>query len=200
MVLAASRACVDRSRYAANVSHRSAAMSKWKLSAFVMLLPLAASAQSGGDPVSKEFRVFVTYHTKILIDAAEAMPADKYNYKPTAAQWTFGKIISHIAGDNRITCSAIAGTTPEKSPEPSATASKEELVTALKNSLTVCESAVAKVNDGMLGDSVTYYGQRSTRVSPLIGLVEDWSDHYSQLAGYLRLNNILPPTAKKGGM
>jgi hypothetical protein len=89
---------------------------------------------------------------------------------------------------------------PGKSPEPSATASKAELVTALKNSLTFCESAVAKVNDGMLGDSVTYYGQRSTRVSPLIGLVEDWSDHYSQLAGYLRLNNVLPPTAKKSGM
>jgi hypothetical protein len=35
-------------------------------------------------------------------------------------------------------------------------------------------------------------------VSPLIGLVEDWSDHYSQLAGYLRLNNVLPPTAKNG--
>jgi hypothetical protein len=28
-------------------------------------------------------------------------------------------------------------------------------------------------------------------------LVEDWSDHYSQQAGYLRLNGILPPTAKK---
>jgi hypothetical protein len=175
-------------------------MPKWKLSAFMMLLPLAASAQSGGESVSKHFRAFVKSHTQILIDAAEAMPADKYGYKPTAAQWTYGKIIAHMAGDNRITCSAIAGVTPEKSPEPSATAPKAELVTALKNSLTFCESAVAKVNDGMMGDSVTYYGQRATRASPLIGLVEDWSDHYSQLAGYLRLNNILPPTAKNGGM
>jgi hypothetical protein len=166
----------------------------------MMILPLAASAQDRGESVSKHFRAFVTHHTKILIDAAEAMPADKYNYKPTAAQWTFGKIIAHMAGDNRITCSAIAGIAPEKSPEPSATAPKAELVTALKNSLTFCESAVAKVNDGMLGDSVTYYGERATRVSPLIGMVEDWADHYSQLAGYLRLNNVLPPTAKNGGM
>ena len=175
-------------------------MPKWKVSALMMLLPLAASAQSGGESVSKHFNMFVKHHTKILIDAAEAMPADKYSYRPTAAQWTFGKIIAHMAGDNRITCSAIAGVAPEKSPEPSATAPKEELVTALKNSLTFCEQAVAKVNDGMLGDSVTYYGQRATRTSPLIGLVEDWSDHYSQLAGYLRLNNVLPPTAKNGGM
>ena len=175
-------------------------MSKWKLSALMMLLPLAASAQGGGESVSKHFNMFVAHHTKILIDAAESMPADRYGYKPTAAQWTFGKIISHMAGDNRITCSAIAGVAPEKSPEPSATASKAELVSALKSSLTFCEQAVSKVNDGMLGDSVTYYGERATRVSPLIGLVEDWSDHYSQLAGYLRLNNVLPPTAKNGEM
>jgi hypothetical protein len=175
-------------------------MSKWKLSALMLLFPLAASAQGGAESVSKHFNNFVKSHTKILIDAAESMPADKYGYKPTAAQWTFGKIIAHMAGDNRITCSAIAGATPEKSPEPSATASKEELVGALKNSLTFCEQAVAKVTDGMLADSVTYYGQRATRVSPLIGLVEDWSDHYSQLAGYLRLNNVLPPTAKNGDM
>lgn len=175
-------------------------MSKWKLSALMMFLPLAASAQGGGESVSKHFQAFVTHHTKNLIDAAESMPAAKYNYKPTAAQWTFGKIIAHMAGDNRITCSAIAGAAPEKSPEPSATASKEELVSALKNSLTFCAQAVAKVNDGMLGDSVSYYGERATRVSPLIGLVEDWSDHYSQLAGYLRLNNVLPPTAKNAGM
>ena len=174
-------------------------MSKWKLSAMLMLMPLAASAQGGGKSVSRHFNAFVTHHTKILIDAAKAMPANKYGYKPTAAQWTFGKIIAHMAGDNRITCSAIGGVATEKSPEPSATASKAELVSALKSSLTFCEQAVAKVNDGMLGDSVTYYGQRATRVSPLIGLVEDWSDHYSQLAGYLRLNNVLPPTARNGG-
>jgi hypothetical protein len=175
-------------------------MSKWKLSALMMLLPLAASAQGGKESVSKHFQNFVKSHTKILIDAAESMPADKYGYKPTAAQWTFGKIIAHMAGDNRITCGAIAGSAPEKSPEPSATAPKAELVNALKNSLTFCEQSVAKVNDGMLGDSVSYYDQRAVRVSPLIGLVEDWSDHSSQLAGYLRLNNILPPTAKEGGM
>ena len=175
-------------------------MSKWKLSALMLLIPLAASAQGGAESVSKHFRAFATHHSKILLEAAESMPADKYGYKPTAAQWTFGKIIAHMAGDNRITCSAIAGVAAGKSPEPSATASKAGLVSALKSSLTFCESAVAKVNDSMLADSVTYYGQKATRVSPLIGMVADWSDHYSQLAGYLRLNNILPPTAKNGEM
>ena len=174
-------------------------MPKWKLSAFMMLLPLAASAQGGPESVSKHFRAFVAHHTKILIDAAEAMPADKYSYKPTPAQWSFGQIVVHIAGDNNITCSAIAGVKPAAEAKVSATAPKEAQVAALRKSLAFCESAVAKVTDAMLGDSVTYYDQRALRIDPLVGLVMDWSDHYGQQAGYLRLNGILPPTAKQGG-
>ena len=37
---------------------------------------------------------------------------------------------------------------------------------------------------------------RSTPVA--IGAAEDWADHYGQLAAYLRLNGILPPTAQHG--
>lgn len=167
----------------------------------LLLLAVVASplaAQGAAAPAKTDAQMLWEDVANYLVQSAMDMPADKYGFKPTPAQWTYGAIIAHIAGDNAITCNAIAGTMPDKSPEPSATASKEELVKALKNSLAFCEQAVAKVNDGMLADSVTYYGRRATRVSPLIGLVMDWSDHYSQLAGYLRLNNVLPPTAKNG--
>jgi len=36
-----------------------------------------------------------------------------------------------------------------------------------------------------------------TRATAILAIAEDWSDHYSQLANYLRLNGLLPPTAKK---
>lgn len=165
----------------------------------MLLLPFAATAQSKRNPVSDTFRTYVTHNGKNLLEAAEAMPADKYTYKPTPAQWSFGQIVVHIAGDNHITCSAIAGVMPVPPPKISATAPKETQVAALKSSIAFCESAVAKVTDAMLGDSVTYYDSRALRIDPLVGLVMDWSDHYGQQAGYLRLNGILPPTAKEGG-
>jgi hypothetical protein len=84
-------------------------------------------------------------------------------------------------------------------PKLSATVTKDEGVAALKRSIDFCNSSIAKVTDAVTTDSVTYYGGRTMRISALIGLVEDWSDHYSQLAGYLRLNGVLPPTAKEGG-
>ena len=71
---------------------------------------------------------------------------------------------------------------------------------ALKASFDECTAALGALKDASLGDTVTYYGQNSTRATAVIGLLVDWADHYSQQAMYLRLNGILPPTARHGGM
>jgi hypothetical protein len=62
-----------------------------------------------------------------------------------------------------------------------------------------CDAALAGTTDATLGDSVTYYGDRAVRARALVGIVQDWASHYSQLAMYLRLNGILPPTARRPG-
>ncbi len=70
------------------------------------------------------------------------------------------------------------------------------LVAALRRSLVFCDSALASVSDAQLGDSVSWYGDRVPRARALVGLAQDWSDHYAQLAIYLRLNGVVPPTAR----
>jgi hypothetical protein len=88
-----------------------------------------------------------------------------------------------------------------------ATWPKDTLVTKLKASLTFCESAFAQLDDAKLADqvSVTFGGQARTitRAGMVLGHALDMADHYSQLANYMRLNNLIPPTAlprpKPGG-
>jgi len=59
--------------------------------------------------------------------------------------------------------------------------------------------ALANVTDAQLGDMVPYFGNRQvTRATVAVGVANDWADHYGQLAMYLRLNGILPPTARRG--
>ena len=76
---------------------------------------------------------------------------------------------------------------------------KDTLVTKLKASLTFCESAFAQLDDSKLADQVamTLNGttRTPTRASMVLGHALDMANHYSQLANYMRLNNILPPTA-----
>jgi uncharacterized damage-inducible protein DinB len=156
--------------------------------------PLTLLAQ--GNPVANAVRESARDNGKNLLAAAEAMPADKYGYKPTPAQMTFGELIVHIQGDNRITCSAIGGSQPAAEATLAPTDPKEKLVSALQRSLAICDAALAQVKDSQLGDAVSYYGHSASRATALIGLITDWADHYSQQAIYLRLNGVLPPTAR----
>jgi hypothetical protein len=78
------------------------------------------------------------------------------------------------------------------------TDSKDKLVAGLKASFKFCETALGQIQDAQLGDSVEFFGGRKV-TKGMAGLitVADWADHYSQMAIYLRLNGLLPPTAKK---
>ncbi len=159
------------------------------------LLATPAMLLAQGNPVSNAVRKSAGDNAKNLLAAAQAMPADKYNYKPTPAQMTFGELIVHIQGDNRITCTAIGGAQPRAETALTPTAGKDALVAALERSLTFCVTSLAEVSDAGLGDMVPYYGHSAPRAAAMIGLVADWANHYSQQAIYLRLNGVLPPTA-----
>lgn len=153
-------------------------------------------------PVSDALRTSLASASKNLVGSAELMPADKYGFHPTPAQMTFGQLVVHIAQTNFALCSAIAGTpapvTLEDMRKMSANETKEALVASIKRSFDYCTDAVAKVDDARLAEQVTMFGRSSgqSRGATIVALASDWADHYSTAAAYLRLNDILPPTAQ----
>ncbi|HEX5385518.1 MAG TPA: DinB family protein [Gemmatimonadales bacterium] len=159
-----------------------------------------AAAQDGApaSPVSDAFRATAERDAKNLTAAAEEMPAAKYGFKPTAAQMTFGGVIAHLIEGNDYLCSRISGEDPPKREELAKTAKKAELVSRLKETFDFCTSSLANVHDGDLDAKVKLFGDREfSKASAMFITAQDWADHYSQLAVYLRLNRLLPPTAKK---
>jgi hypothetical protein len=130
--------------------------------------------------------------------AADSMPADKFSFKPTPGQMSFGEIIAHEAESNETLCAAIAGgaKTPSES-SAGATAPKAELVARLRKSFEYCGGVVAKLQESALADSVPFFGGRkATKARAAVAVAQDWADHYAQAAMYLRLNGILPPSAR----
>lgn len=170
----------------------------------LLLLPLAiccltatAAAQDSSAPVADALRSTAKRAETNLVAAAEEMPAGKYGFKPTPAQMSFGDVIAHLAGGNDFLCSSISGVTAPKRSEIKGGAPKAKLVSGLRESFQFCESALAKVNDSGLSQKVPFFGGREvSRAEMMLDAAEDWADHYSQLAIYLRLNGLLPPTAK----
>lgn len=159
-----------------------------------------AAAQS--NPVMDSVRQIMQRQEGNLTGAAQEMPAEKYGFRPTAQQMTFGTLVMHVAESNHFLCSRIAGVEPPKQGkvELKPTDPKDKLVSALKSSFDYCKSALAKVNDSNLGTQIKVWGGRQMpKAGAAIGLTDDWADHYSQAAMYLRLNGLLPPSAKKKG-
>src|SRR5579859_2832018 len=113
------------------------------------LLPAVVTAQPSA-PVSDSFRRTLSRLEKNLVASAEAMPADKYGYKPTAAQMTFGEVVLHVAGDNDEACAPIGGIQAPKRANLAPTDDKAKLIARLRESFALCDQVAGKLDDAAL--------------------------------------------------
>ncbi len=168
----------------------------------LLLLAASVAAQTTPaptkDPISSALRDILPGRQKNTVAAVEAMPAEKFNYKPSADQMTFGHLAVHIAETNDLLCSKAAAVPAPKVDEVKETDSKDKLVAALKASFDFCSDALAKMDDSRLAETTEIFpGRQGSRAWASMILAGAWADHYAEAAMYLRLNGVLPPTAKK---
>jgi len=179
------------------------------LAAIALLPGLVKSQQANSmaansvaaNPVADAFRDNAKSAAKNLIAAAEEFPADKYSYKPTPAQMSVGDIVVHLIQGNDYLCGTIGGMKAPTRTKMSGTDSKDALLAQLRESFSFCDQALAPLTDANLGEQLPFFGGRKmSRAAVMTLTTGDWADHYSQYSNYLRLNGMLPPTAKKPAM
>ena len=167
--------------------------------AAIALMPGLAFSQ--GNPVSDAFRDNAKSAAKNLIAAAEEFPADKYAYKPTAEQMSVGDIVVHLIQGNDYLCGTISGAKAPARAKLAGTDKKETLMAMLRESFAFCDQSLSSLSDANLGEQLPFFGgSKMSRAAVMTLTTADWADHYSQYANYLRLNGMLPPTAKKPAM
>ena len=171
-------------------------------------VPFALGAQQPpSNPITTVVKQRTMAYQQRLAQAFDSIPGRLLGYKPTPAQLTIGYIAQHLADDNYFYCNQFGAMKGERAAEETATPDsvkatwpKDKLVAQLKQSFKFCEDALAQLDDAKLADqtTVTFGNGQSrmvTRAGAAIGHLTDMADHYSQLSNYMRLNNILPPTA-----
>ena len=147
---------------------------------------------------------------KEVVDAAEAMPEDKFNFSPESLNIpgdnykgvrTFAVQVKHIAASNYILWSWVTG---DKIPDdykggdgPVRLKTKAEIIAFLKDSYVLGHKAAATLTtDNMLqtaGDG------KSSRLRLTAFAVAHAYDHYGQMVEYLRMNGIIPPASRSTG-
>jgi uncharacterized protein YdeI (BOF family) len=174
--------------------------------AFPVALAAQVPAAAPANPITTVFRTRTLGLQRNLAQAFDSIPESKFGYRPTPVQLTIGYIAQHLAADNYFFCNNFGTMKATISQMDSSTADsvkamwpKETLVSKVKASFAFCESAFAQLDDAKLADQITMtFGGNSrnaARATMVLGHVIDMADHYSQLANYMRLNNLIPPTA-----
>ena len=176
----------------------------------VLSFPAALTAQQPttpqANPITAAFRGRILAAHRNIAQAFDSIPESKFGYKPTPAQLTFGYIAQHVASDSYLFCSNFGAMKPELPEKDTATPDsvkakwpKDELVSKLKASFAFCAQALDQLSDATLPAAVTFtfMGQvrHTTRVNMVLGHALDLADHYSQIANYMWLNGMTPPSA-----
>jgi uncharacterized damage-inducible protein DinB len=135
-----------------------------------------------------------------LAQAAEAMPAEEFGFKPTPEVRSFGQLVGHVVNANFFFCSQAAG---EKSPGTrnyEEVTEKPALVAALTESLAYCDKVYTATTDASFNQPVKMpaaFGNASTdtvRGAVLVFNTAHNNEHYGNMVVYLRLKKIVPPS------
>jgi len=174
--------------------------------------PAAGASASPSTPptIASAIDREITIVEKELIDAAEAMPEDKFDFSPAKLNLpgsdykgvrTFGQQLKHVAASNYLIWSPITG---EKPPDtvndgkgPDNMKAKAEIIKFLKDSFAFGHKAVATLNDSNLVQPITRNNKPPTTRLFLATFAPTHAfDHYGQIVEYLRMNGIVPPASR----
>ena len=155
-------------------------------------------AQGASPSVVKELVATWQRAATDIIDVAEAMPEEKYGYKPTPEISTFRDQLVHVTGITQRFIDTAKGTKSEAGhPHPAMT--KAEVITLLKQTLQTGQEMLGSLTDAQLLEQVKFpFGDRMvTRFTFWLGPLYQFRNHHGQLVVYLRLNGIVPPTTAR---
>jgi uncharacterized damage-inducible protein DinB len=154
-------------------------------------------AQAPAPSITKELAAGFQRASTDIIDIAEAMPAEKYGYKPTPEMSTFAHQLVHVAGIVQRFVDTSKGTKTEAGHHDAM--AKPEVIALLKKTFQSGHESIAQLTDAQLLEPVKFpFGDRTvTRFTFWQGPLYQIRNHHGQLVVYLRLNGIVPPTTAR---
>jgi uncharacterized damage-inducible protein DinB len=169
--------------------------------------PLPTPQAAGQGPIVTDLLKDWTAQQSTLRQLADALPADKFNYKPSEIQRTYGEQIMHVALINLELLKTLGG----KAAAPAFTAesvkNKADMVKALSDSYDYGIALLKEQTDASIAEKVrapTFVGTGagaaflgpSTRARIVWFLLNHAMDIYGQMVVYARANGVVPPASR----
>ena len=174
--------------------------------------PSPAPAQQSQQPaptIASAIDRQVSAYEKLVVEAADAMPEDKFNFTPASLNIpgsaykdvrTFAQLIKHTAAANFRFWTLVAG---EKMPEnikgpngPDELTTKAQIMQLLKDSFAVGHRAAKSLTPENMLDPLQFRNSTAPRLYMATFAVIHDGDEYGQMVEYLRMNGIVPPASR----
>jgi uncharacterized damage-inducible protein DinB len=171
---------------------------KMKKMFFALLLCCPLIGFSQKNTIQQNFATLYGRNEEQIVSLAEAIPADKYNWRPAEGVRSVREVILHIASSNYFLMSGIGFPPPAgvDAKAIEALTDKTQIIDALKKSLAYTKEKGAQLKDANLEDKVKLpFGEFTKQVMLLI-LLEHSGEHKGQLIAYSRSNGVVPPWSK----
>jgi uncharacterized damage-inducible protein DinB len=145
---------------------------------------------------------------KVIVSAADAMPADKYGFAPTDGEFkgvrTFGQTVKHLSATNYILAAAALGEDPPADAGdelgPEAVRTKDEIIRYLKGSFVHLDQAIEAIGQKTVAVKSSpispLKSAEATRLALVVESLVHAFDHYGQMVEYLRMNGVVPPASR----
>jgi uncharacterized damage-inducible protein DinB len=127
---------------------------------------------------------------------AEAIPAEKYSWRPSADVRSFGEVFLHVAAAN-YNLYKLVGTLPPAGFDvkgfETSTSDKAKVLATLKDSFVHAKKAITAMPDADLDKSLDWFGGKNTQRGILLFIVRHAAEHLGQSIAYARFIGNTPP-------
>ncbi len=168
---------------------------------FVLMLIISAAAQDKKEAAwVQDFLKVYGFAADKAGSLAEAIPADKYDWRPAEGVRSVKESILHVAGANYFFATLLGTAIPEgidpRNLEKTVD-SKEKAISTLKESVAHVQAAIANMKEETHNEEVDFFGNKMTRRQVLFIVGDHAAEHLGQLIAYARMNGITPPWSER---
>jgi uncharacterized damage-inducible protein DinB len=148
----------------------------------------AASPNAG--PAAGEYAKHFAALSKLSIAVAQAMPSEKYAFRPHPDSMTFGELMSHIATTNYQFCAGLKDTNAPGLPSPT---ERDPIIKFLSDSFDYCSAIIPNLTEEQMNQAHNSPDGRLPGREVLLAMYVHVAHHRGQAEIYLRDNAIKPP-------
>lgn len=158
---------------------------------------LISCSAFGQGQFQQETSNFVTAASGKIMQLAEAMPENKYEWSPEEGVRSFAGILEHVISANYFFSTKLGAELPEgvnMETLKDDLSSKEDYTTALKQSFDLASEAIQNADEASLSEKVEFpFPGEFTGMSTMMIIMSHANEHLGQMIAYSRMNGITPP-------